>query len=134
MSTFDYATLKTTVDALMTEFGRSVTLEQRSRAANNAAEPWKGPDPVADPNASLTTDAVFVPPNTVRQFGLTALGEGTEMIDLVRFSEQIVIIAQDADIRGYDTLVDGNVDWSIWGFQVLRPGDIYMLSFLGVRR
>lgn len=132
MSTFDYAGLKTTVDELMAEFGRSITLRRMPRTAADPAQPWRGP---ADPGTPVDTvlDAVFVPPNTVRQFGLTALGEGTETVDLLRFSEQIVIIAQDEDIRPNDQIIDGPV-WSILGYQVLRPGDTFMLGFLGVRR
>lgn len=132
MSTFDYAGLKTTVDELMTEFGRSVTLRRTDRTPADPSQPWRGPANPGTP-VDLALDAVFVPPNTVRQFGLSALGEGTETVDLLRFSEQIVIIAQDVDIRGYDQLID-TVTWRIVAYQVLRPGDVYMLGFLGVRR
>ena len=133
MSTFDYASLKLTVDDLMTEFGRSITLRRIDRTAADSAQPWNGPANPGTP-VDLALDAVFVPPNTVRQFGLTSLGEGTETIDLLRFSEQIAIVAQDEDLRGYDTLIDGSTNWGIVGYQVLRPGDVYMLGFLGVRR
>jgi len=132
LSTFDYAGLKADVDLLMTEFGRSITLRRTDRTPADAAQPWKGP---SDPGTSVDVvlDAVFVPPNTVRQFGLTALGEGTEVVDLLRFSEQIVIVAQDIDLRDYDQVID-TVPYRIIGYQVLRPGDVYMLGFLGVRR
>lgn len=132
MSTFDYAGLKLTVNELMTEFGRAVTLRRRARSTNDPSKPWQGPNVLSAP-VDISFDGVFVPPNTVRQFGLTALGQGTELVDLLRFSEQICIMAQDVDIRGYDTLVD-EVDWSVTGFQVLKPGDIFMLAFIGVRR
>lgn len=132
MSTFDYASLKADVDLLMTEFGRSVTLRQLPRTPADSAQPWRGP---ADPGTPVDTtlDAVFVPPNTVRQFGLTALGEGTEILDMLNFSEQIAIIAQDVDIRPNDQLIDSTV-WAVQAYQVLRPGDTYMLGFVGVRR
>lgn len=133
MSTFDYASLKTTVDALMTEFGRSITLRRTDRTPADTNKPWDGPANPGTP-ATITLDAVFVPPNTVRQFGLTALGEGTEVIDMLAFSEQIAIIAQDVDVRGYDTVVDGGATWNVLAYQVLRPGDVYMLGFLGIRR
>lgn len=133
MSTFDYASLRTTAQGLITKFGRSIVLRRTDRTPANSAQPWKGP---ADPgtNVDLTLDGVFVPPNTVREFGITALGEGTEFRDMLQFSQQIVIISQEVDIRQYETVVDGGAEWNVMATQVLRPGDVYMLGFIGVRR
>ena len=133
----DYNRLAQTAARLVKNNGRSITFVKLSEVAADTARPWKGP-PSSGAGAAETTlalNGVFVPPNTVRQFGLTALGEGTEFKDLVAFSEQIIITAQgENDLREYTSVVDGGDRWGIIGLQVLKPGPTTLLAFVGVRR
>lgn len=127
----DYVKLAATAKRLVAKNGREITFVRQSEIALDPLKPWNGPQAG---ETLFTTRGVFVPPNTVRQFGLSALGEGTEFIDLIAFSEQIVILYQEQeDIRLYTTLRDG-VDWNIIGTQVLRPAELNVLAFVGVRR
>jgi len=129
----DYVRLSQTAERLIKNNGRSISFVKLNENAANSSRPWKGPPTGGE--STLALNGVFVPPNTVRQFGLTALGEGTEFKDLVTFSEQIIIVAQgETDLREYTSVIDGSVRWGIIGLQVLRPGDTTLLGFVGVRR
>jgi hypothetical protein len=129
----DYARLAITASQLIQNNGRSITFVKLSETIADANKPWNGPD--ADDESTLALNGVFVPPNTVRQFGLSALGEGTEFKDLIAFSEQIIITAQgENDLREYTSVIDRDDRWGIIGLQVLRPGDTTLLAFVGVRR
>lgn len=128
----NYVKLQATALRLINQSGRAITLGRKSRTPADANEPWNGPTG-ADTTLALT--GVFVPPATVREFGLPALGEGTEYRDMLRFSQQIIIVAPEAnDIRDYEYVVDRGDQWGIIATQVLRPGDLVMLGFIGVRR
>lgn len=128
----DYTRLAATAQRLIKNNGRSITFVKLDEAAADPAQPWNGP---STNETTLALNGVFVPPNTVRQFGLSALGEGTEFRDLVTFSEQIIITAQgENDLREYTKVIDRSDRWGIIGLQVLRPGDTTLLAFVGVRR
>lgn len=129
----DYVKLQKTAIRLIKKNGREITLIGLNETAADTSKPWKGP--ATGGETDLIVSGVFVPPNTVRQFGLTALGEGTEFMDLITLSEQVIIIAQgDIDIRTFTEVLDRSERWGIIGMQVLRPGDVTLLSFIGVRR
>lgn len=129
----DYTRLAATALRLVQNAGRSITFVRLNETASDPAQPWKGPASGGETTLDLT--GVFVPPNTVRQFGLSALGEGTEFDDLVTRSEQIIITAQgENDLRSFTEVVDRSERWGIIGLQVLRPGDTTLLAFVGVRR
>lgn len=133
MSAELHTRLAATATRLLTKHGRPITLVAESRTPGDATKPWDPPDPTETTLTGLY--GVFVPPNTVRQFGVTALGRGTEFVDLLAMSEQIVIV-NSANIRPYRILRDSkdNTDWGIIGIQELEPGTVEVLSFLAVRR
>ena len=128
----DYTKLAATADRLIKANGREITFIGKSQTPADPTKPWDGPTDGTD--TKLILKGVFVPPNTVRQFGLTALGQGTEYVDLISFSEQIIITFQgDNDLRLYTQVLD-DVKYGIVGLQVLKPGPINMLAFVGIRR
>ena len=132
----DYVRMAATAQRLITKNGRSIQFARPDNAPANANRPWKGPltGEEAQP-LTINLMGVFVPPNTVRQFGLTALGEGTEYRDLVTYSQQIIITAPgEQDLREFISVIDRDERWGIIGLQVLRPADITLLAFVGVRR
>jgi len=133
MASFDYTELLAIAQELIEEYGRAVTLTGQAKAPATASKPWEGPSTIA--STPLALFGCFVPPNTVREFGLTALGLGTEFKDLITFSQQIMICSPGStDISDYTNLVDGGVTWGIIGQQVLKPGPTVVLAFIGVRR
>lgn len=128
----DYTRLAEVAARLVKNNGRSINFIKFSEIASNPSKPWDGP---SGGEISLPLNGVFVPPTSVRQFGLSALGQGTDFKDLVTFSEQIIITAQgDEDLREFTSVLDNNVRWGIIGIQVLKPGTKNLLAFVGVRR
>lgn len=128
----DYNRFSEVASRLIKNNGRSISLIRLNETPDDPQKPWKGP---SGAETTVAVNGVFVPPNTVRQFGLSALGEGTEFKDLVSFSEQIIIVSQgDEDIRKFTSVLDGGVRWGIIGTQVLKPGTKILLGFIGVRR
>ncbi len=130
----DYVKLSATALRLISNNGRTVELVRKDQAPGDVTKPWNGP---ADATDALTTiRAVFVPPNTVRQFGLTALGQGTEFEEMITRSEHIAIVnPEELELRQFIKLKEADgTEWGFTGIQVLKPGDIQLLAFIGVRR
>jgi len=130
----DYVKLSATAKRLIEANGRVITLIQDNKVPASAAEPWKGATPGTETISSIS--GVFVPPNTVRQFGLTSLGKGTEMIDMIDRSEQIAIVNPETrELAQFSHLQEADgTRWGIIGLQILKPADIQLLAFIGVRR
>lgn len=112
--------------------GRVVQFFKKNTTLIDPLKPWNG---TTGDETPVDISGVFVPPNTVRQFGLTALGEGTEYRDLVTLSEKIIIIYPgEYDLTTFVSVLDRTTRWGIVGLQVLRPGDEQILAYVGVRR
>jgi hypothetical protein len=140
MPEYDYSRAKEVADRLIARFGRPITLKQWSRTPADPTRPWRGAaptvgDPPAENRLTLSLHGVFVPPNQVRIFGLSALGDSTEYVDLMTFSEQIIITYPgDNDVRSYMVVNDGVQDYGVTAVQILKPGPEQILAFIGVRR
>lgn len=131
----DYVKLAATAKRLVDANGRTVTLLREAETKADPLKPWEGPgEEDVTPPTEVSLKSVFVPPNTVRQFGITALGQGTEFVDLVSWTEQIAIVfPEEYDLRTFTHMVDGD-RYGIIGLQVLKPGDTQLLAFMAVRR
>lgn len=130
----NYVRLAATSRRLIEKNGRDIQFFKPSSAPASPSKPWNGPISL-DPDDSVTLKAVFAPPNTVRQFGLTALGEGTQYDDLFSFVETICIFFPgENDIRQFKFVRDASVDWNVVAFQLLKPADIQLVGYLGLRR
>ena len=129
-----YASKAATAKRLINKRGRSIELIRLDESAANTSRPWKGP-PSTPTEGTLPLKGVFVPPNTVRQFGLSALGLGTQLEDMISMSDQVIIVAQgEVDLRIFTEVLDDGMRWGIFASQILKPGDVTLLGFLGVRR
>lgn len=133
MSTFDYASIITIAQELLLEFGRSVTFIAFDATSSDVSQPWLGPtDPRATPSATLPLDAAFVEPDAA-----DALGHTISLQDLIQRSEQILIVSPGAavDLSVYQEVIDSDASrWKIEGFEILKPGDDVVLSFVGLKR
>ena len=128
----DYVKLAATAERLVRENGRPISFVRKAGGPIDPSRPWKGS---VDSEDILELNGVFVTPNQVRIFGLSALGEGTEFIDMVSFSEQIIITCPgENDLRLYQTVRDGTINWNVVAYQVLRPANLNLLAFVGTRR
>ena len=129
-----YNRLAATAIRMINKRGRLIRLIRFDETAANAARPWKGP-PVSPTEPSSDVFGVFVPPTSVRQFGLSALGLGTEMESMISTSEQIIIVSVgETDLRQFSEILDQSERWGIFTSQILKPGSTTLLGFLGVRR
>lgn len=130
----DYVKLSAAALRLIQTNGRVITLVQENKTPADPTQPWKGPTPGTE--TTDTISAVFVPPNTVRQFGLTSLGKGTEFIDMMDRSEQIAIVNPEArELTTFSHIEEADkTRWGIIGLQLLKPADVQLLAFIGVRR
>jgi len=129
-----YNGLAATAIRMINKRGRSIRLIRFDETAANAARPWRGP-PSSPTEPGSNVFGVFVPPISVRQFGLSALGLGTEMESMIAVSEQIIIVsAGEIDLRQFSEVLDQSERWGIFASQILKPGSTTLLGFLGVRR
>lgn len=127
---FDYSELATTAQELVAEFGKAVTLRRLSATVPNPAEPWV---PAADPRAGATTLAVtacFVEPSSMTQLG----GPNALLVDWVKRSQQVAIVAHPDDLSTFSELVDGVEVWRVVGVSTLNPGGTRLLHFVGLAR
>lgn len=132
MATFDYASLVTTVDELLTEFGREITLIKLSETPNDTAKPWNGP--ISD-NETVTFKCAQLLPNQVRIFGLSALGESTELTNMINHSDIVYVgYGGQINVGDYTYVEDGGVQYLINATQELKPADTVLLNYIGVNR
>jgi len=129
----DYDRLSATALRLLSANGRAITFIKFNQTPIDVTKPWNGP--ATGGEVELELNGVFMSPNSLRQFGLPALSRGTEFVDLVTHSEQIIVVnPQSVDINEYTEVRDGSERWGILGTQILRPGPTTVLAYVGVRR
>lgn len=130
----NYVRLAATSERLISNNGRNITFLKESTTLHDDQKPWDGPRNGL-PSEEVTLKAVFAPPNTVRQFGLTALGEGLQVDDLFTFVETICIFFPgDHDIKKFRFVIDKSSKWNVVAFQLLQPADLKLVGYLGLRR
>jgi len=130
---FDYTGLVADAQALIFEFGRSVSFIKFDTTPADAAQPWLGAAaPRTVPDATLAVNAVFVEPDSTRALGLSHTDN-----DMVKRSEQIMILSPGAsdDLDTYQEVIDSDgTRWKVVGVQVLKPAEVVVLAFVGVMR
>lgn len=120
----DYVRLQQTALRLVKANGREITFEKQGAVEENG----------------FISFGAFVVPNSLSKDGLAALGTGTQIQDLIARSQEIIIVAQgDENLLGYTVVHDPhgpieNGRWHITGIQLLQPGRIGVLAFIGVDR
>lgn len=128
----DYVKLAATAERLVRQSGRLITFVKKDRTPADPLKPWNGS---IDGEDLLDLSGVFVTPNQVRIFGLSALGDAVGFQDMVAFSEQLIItFPGENNLREYQTIRDGSVNWNVTAYQFLKPADVTLLAFIGVRR
>lgn len=135
--TYDYTRVRDTAERLVKRFGRTVTLVRPTEIKDDHDRPWKGPSVNSDvnPDTKLQVPAIQLLPNQVRIFGLSAIGESHMLDGLVSKSEYVYIIFQgEVDIRQFTFVEDRAVTYQIEATQSLRPANVTLLGYIGVRR
>jgi len=114
---FDYASLKSIAEQLITDAGRSVQLEILDDTPSDPNAPWEGNQ--STPQTDTVT-AVIVPTEHARAE------------DSVEYKgEQVAYVASTfalADLKKYSQLIDiDGSRWNIQNAQPLKPGDTELL-------
>jgi len=133
MSLIDDAALAETAKEIILGTGRTVTFVRFSEEVDDTAKPWRGTTAArSTPAETLETAATFVPP--------TGAGLGLKTLDAewVKRSQQICLVApgtsETADLSTFDELLDGVTRWKITGVETLKPQNVVLLYFVGVKR
>lgn len=130
MTTFDYPALLTKAVAIVTKFGRPVTLVKLDTAVDDPAMPWRGKtNPRATPAASTSVNAVVVHPTRVDELGISVRSR-----ELFLKMDAIYIVASSVDFRDYNEIWDGSEFWRIDLKMELKPGPTILLWYFGVKR
>ena len=126
----NYTKLAATALRLVENAGRAITLVKFHTTPGNASKPWLGATSPRGANATqLNTTGVFVEPSSA-----TSLGMSTEISDLLKRSEQVIIVASTSDLSQYHEVIDNSIRWKIEGMEKLAPGATTLLYFIGVKR
>jgi len=129
----NYTKLATKAQQLITESGRTVALIRKNETPIDVTKPWNGS--LSTPDTELIVPAVQVMPNAVRVFGLSALGDASRLDGLISLSELVYIVfAGENDLHQYSQVLDEGVYYNIEATQSLRPAQITLVGFIGVRR
>ena len=133
---FDYVELANIAKELVDDTGRDVKFIRFNQSNVEAGKEWRGsgPDPAGNnPDATATLKATFVPPTSISELGKSGIDE-----DLIKLAEQICIVAPGAtfaeDLATFNVIEDGAIKWKIVSTETLRPANITLAYFIGVRR
>ena len=134
MTKYNYIRARNKAQELITRFGRQITLVRPTQIKQNPDRPWKGPDQTVPPQI-LVIPGIQLLPNQVRVFQLSALGEASMLEGAILVSELVYIVFQgETDIRDFSFVEDNGVKYHINATQALKPADITLLGYIGVRR
>lgn len=129
----DYVKLAAKAKTLVTQSGRTITLVKVNETPADPSRPWNGPAPAGE--VTVNVPGIQLLPNAVRIFGLSALGDANEFQGLVTYSELVyVVFAGEEDLSEFTYVRDGGVDYQIEATQELKPADVTLLGYIGVRR
>ncbi len=127
----DLVKLTATAERLIKANGRVVTFIRHDQTLGDVAKPWQGPtDARTTPNTTSVQNAVFVQPDSAFKLGIAS-----EQSDLVMNSDQIMILSPGTvDLTTFQEVLDEGVYWKITTIELLRPGTVALLAFVGVKR
>jgi hypothetical protein len=124
----DYSRIVQVAKRLLKSAGRPIKLRIANESSFNASRPWEGPSSGDDRYIFL--DGVFVEPDSAIR-----LGTGIEFDDLVSKSEQIIIVSPgETEFQQSIEVLDDGIVWGITNIQILRPGLVTLLAFIGIKR
>ena len=121
--------------SLIAANGRTVTFIKLDADATDTDKPWRGnAAPRAVPEASVVTSAVFVPPSSASQLGLSR-----KIQDEVKRVDQIAIVSTggtvQTDLSNMDEVIDTDGSrWKIMFVETLQPASVKILYFVGLIR
>jgi len=130
----DYGVLVTTVNALIKDLGRPVTVTRLDATPDDVGDPGGGKAAPRDtPAEEALVDAIFVHPDSAAELGMTKMSD-----DLMKKTKDIAIVAPGPtgtfSLDDADELLDEGVTKKVSFVRKLRPGSVTLLYFIGLRR
>jgi hypothetical protein len=129
----DFVKLAATANKLVAKNGRSVVFNKLGKTPADPAFPWEGPaDPRSPIQATVTARGSFVEPDNASRLGFDA-----QTSELVKQSQQIMIVGQPTTgetLEDFDEVVDGAETWKITLVTKLKPADVTLLYFVGLKK
>lgn len=120
----DYEAIVADVKFILNDLGREITLVQRPTGA-----PSEVGGPPSGSEVTQTIKGVFVEPSSAIRLGMS-----TDNSDLITKSSHIVILPPTYDIRDYQEIEDSGVRYEITAVETLKPGEVTLLYYAGVKR
>lgn len=110
--------------------GRSITIVQLAKTAQDPSRPWRGPtNPRAPALRSVTGFGCFVP--------LGGSDLGVTFPDDAPGTQVLLFPAADdlgLPLEDFDEIIDGSARWAISNVQVLQPGAKRLLYYFLVQK
>ena len=124
-------------ERLIIKYGRKVSGVIFTKTPDDTNERWKGTADIRDSTGNVTEpfSAVFTQPT-----GENKLGKSTVSEDLKKRSEQILIVSPGiatitSDLAKLDEIIDTDGSkWRVEGIETLKPGNVILLYYIGVKR
>lgn len=115
--------------------GRPLTLRKRSDVPMDANKPWRGATQAGD---LVTVDVLgLIVPTGYAEDPVTGVRYATAKATIAALSANEEVAPstfEEADLRDYDDIVDGDLVWAIKDVTSLKPGDVSLIWKLELRK
>lgn len=120
MTGYNYGPISAKAQELVAKFGKDIQLIKLAAPAADALKPWEG----GNSEVLVTYQALMVDPGK--------LGLNVEVLDFLKQSRQVAVIATTDDLTVYHKMLEGAQRWKITGMQALKPAGTSILWYVGV--
>lgn len=129
----DYTTIADRAAELVAEYGRSMTAVKFDKVAVDSNKPWEGAADARSTGVSTVITGISVSISDGLKLGIT-----TQDSDLSKNSDEILIVALGSasaiDLSLYNEIIDQSINWKITVVEKLKPANMVLLYFVGVKR
>lgn len=133
---FDYSGLLSVADALITKFGRSVTLRRQSASSADTSKPWGPSSPVASDIQAVAAKAVFFN-SEAGSFDAVTAGIGLGVTNVEEKTTRVLVQALSDTLPseiGKDWQVDdGTRRYEVIKSIAVKPGGVLLYHDMQVK-
>lgn len=130
----DYAAKLAKVKERIRAKGRQITLSSLDPDSATPSKPWLG---ATDPRDPLNTDSTTIYAVNVPMSSASSLGIRAEAVELYKDTQSVFIAepGEDTpeDFDQYQIVTDGSQEFKITFIEKLKPADLTLLYYIGVR-
>lgn len=130
----DYAAKLAKVKERIRAKGRQIKLSSLDPDSATPSKPWLG---ATDPRDPLNTDSTTIYAVNVPMSSASSLGIRAESVELYKDTQSVFIAepGEDTpeDFDQYQIVIDGSQEFKITFIEKLKPADLTLLYYIGVR-